>query len=392
MDSTTGPNLWDDSSFENLHSNEGAGSQRRCSGCLGYFFCCCCDYFSPPIQDAKNWRDVGILDRQMTSFGMRAERLIATLELPEQWKDHIRALYLVNAVKSKHEAKKNLSKHHSTNRITLWGGIFISFLILIQTTEQVARLGWQDYVFVLLMIMSVINNLAGGAQQLFNYWEMSRVHNEAFMEFEYEFNMFVASAEKYESRTHMENYTHFMESLVKVRDKEARELRNVMSKSKTGDGNKQPSVSTTPTSSAAAGAAAAGEEKGTVAVAVADAKPKVPPAEVAKMYLMRRAETMARMQNSPSGQFTPSERERYRTSPTSSYRRGRSPVQSSTRQRNTIPSVKDLVPRSVSAAVAMTATDDAKDTSTSSGDEKAESIGGTGLEIGDSTLERNTSV
>ena len=168
-----------------------------------------------------------------TPKGMYRHRLrgiVTELNLSDARKRQIDRNLLHHAGESQANAMWSQSWGMRLNMVMLWFGIIVSALIVVQHSQQVDNLNLQDTIFWILIIFSLLNNVATGTQQLFNFFDVAKTHEEAFAKMDNIAWSYFMNTGEFENMTHEEGFSLFAKKIIEVKFEESENLRNAKNK------------------------------------------------------------------------------------------------------------------------------------------------------------------
>lgn len=163
-------------------------------------------------------------------YRLRMRGIVSELELPSSRKRQIDRNLLHAAGESQANALWSQSWGMRLNMIMLWFGIIVSALIVVQHSQQVDELELQDAIFWVLIIFSLLNNVATGTQQLFNFFDVAKTHEEAFAKMDTIAWSYFMNTGDFEGLSHEEGFSLFAKKIIDVKFEESENLRNAKNK------------------------------------------------------------------------------------------------------------------------------------------------------------------
>lgn len=159
-------------------------------------------------------------------YRRRMDPIVNALPLDHESRRQIMALVIKPAAESSELAHRNHRYGSILNLIMLIGGILVSTLIVVQQQEEVRRSRSDSLVFWALMGLSVFVNIATGIQQMFNFFEVSRIHDETFTQIDTLAWSFFTLSGPFEGLSHPEAFRDFMDRVNHLRQAEADAVRS----------------------------------------------------------------------------------------------------------------------------------------------------------------------
>ena len=163
--------------------------------------------------------------------------IIDDMDLQPQRKVQIMKHFGKSAIDSFAQSKVTLLWGQRLNIVTLVGGMLVSGLLLVQHTEQVAKLGWYDILFWIVVSLSIINNIATGFQQLFNLFELAKVYDEAYAKMMKSFWSYATNSGQFKNKTHEEGFHEFCDLVTKITTEESENVRAARLKARNSQGD-----------------------------------------------------------------------------------------------------------------------------------------------------------
>lgn len=163
-------------------------------------------------------------------YRLRLRGIVTELDLSDARKRQIDRNLLHHAGESQANAMWSQSWGMRLNMVMLWFGIIVSALIVVQHSQQVDTLNLQDTIFWILIIFSLLNNVATGTQQLFNFFDVAKTHEEAFAKMDNIAWSYFMNTGEFENLTHEDGFSLFAKKIIEVKFEESENLRNAKNK------------------------------------------------------------------------------------------------------------------------------------------------------------------
>ena len=171
-----------------------------------------------------------MFSNQSDLYRQRLRPIVSELELPSSRKRQIDRNLLFAAGQSQANAAWSQSWSMRLNLIMLVFGIIVSALIVVQHSQQVSDLKLETPIFWVLIIFSLLNNIATGTQQLFNFSDVAKTHDEAFAKMDHIAWSYFMNTGEFEGLTHEEGFPLFAKRINDAKQEESQNLRNAKSK------------------------------------------------------------------------------------------------------------------------------------------------------------------
>ena len=115
--------------------------------------------------------------------------------------------------------------------VALYGGIFVSGLVVIQQSTQVNSASLQDELYWLLVVLSITVNLAVGTQQLQNYPELARIYETLLQDMDYTLWSYLTLCNEFNSSTHTEQlYSLLMSRINDIQRESNKNIQRALSR------------------------------------------------------------------------------------------------------------------------------------------------------------------
>lgn len=171
-----------------------------------------------------------MFSNQRDLYRQRLRPIVSELDLPSSRKRQIDRNLLYAAGQSQANAAWSQSWSMRLNIIMLVFGIIVSALIVVQHSQQVNELALETPIFWVLIIFSLLNNIATGTQQLFNFSDVAKTHDEAFAKMDYIAWSYFMNTGEFEGLTHEEGFPIFAKRINDAKQEESQNLRNAKDK------------------------------------------------------------------------------------------------------------------------------------------------------------------
>ena len=171
-----------------------------------------------------------MFSNQSDLYRQRLRPIVSELELPSSRKRQIDRNLLFAAGQSQANAAWSQAWSMRLNLIMLVFGIIVSALIVVQHSQQVSDLKLETPIFWVLIIFSLLNNIATGTQQLFNFSDIAKTHDEAFAKMDHIAWSYFMNTGEFEGLTHEEGFPLFAKRINDAKQEESQNLRNAKSK------------------------------------------------------------------------------------------------------------------------------------------------------------------
>jgi hypothetical protein len=122
--------------------------------------------------------------------------------------------------------------------MSLYGGIFVSGLVVVQQSIQVHKAGIEDILYWLLVVLSVTVNLAVGTQQLQNFPELARIYESLSQDIESIFWSYLTLSNEFSGRVHNENtYSEIMGYINTIQKRADKNIQRALNKTQDQETN-----------------------------------------------------------------------------------------------------------------------------------------------------------
>jgi hypothetical protein len=185
----------------------------------------CCLMLRKRIQKRKRKRKIKKLDYKNNLYA-----IVDGLQLSEIKQEQISRRFIEVADESRKLSKSNKNLGSQLDLVTLWGGIVVSGLIIVQHSEQISDLGAENLIFWILVIFSIVVNIATGTQQVYDLSHRATIHEKTFHEMDSEGWLFFTLSGEYSDMTHENAYSTFSQKIETIRQRQQKQLTNLKHK------------------------------------------------------------------------------------------------------------------------------------------------------------------
>jgi len=167
---------------------------------------------------------------ETTNLRARYRRAIETMDLPNDVKAIIRMWFVSLAVQYQQGAAWNQWLGDKLNMFAQFGGILLSALLLIRDTKQVNDFGVGNYMFWAVILLSVMNNVTQAWLALRNFYEKTRIQDQAFTELNDLFWSYATLSGPFDDMDHEDGFPFFAEAVAALTRAAAKALREAATK------------------------------------------------------------------------------------------------------------------------------------------------------------------